>query len=199
MNLQQEWQNMSSEIASKESSTALTGDFSKDKSNSLLGNLLFKLKWKLKWLRIIDIPVLILALMATGHLQLLLLFFFLTYEICRWLMIGQLNKIKAVVDYSLSTKQVLEENLAALTQILKVENLFGYVFLPITGPLGLLAAKLYHHQTLENVLKLPNLPVQLLIAAVIGIPLIFLSKKANNFLFASHITDLKAKINALSN
>lgn len=198
MDLQQEWQKMSSEIVSKETLPLLSENNKQQKSNHLLDDLKFKLKWKLRWIRIIDIPILLFALLTKGDLQLVLIGFFLSYEICRWLMIGQLNKFKAVVDYSLNTKQVLEETLASLTQILKVENIFGYIFLPITGPIGLMAAKLYHHQTFENVFNLPNVYLQLAISILVSIPILLLAKKANNYLFEARIKELKSKILILS-
>lgn len=192
MDLQQEWKNFSLEMASKEHFSL--NECRQEKPNNLLSDVFFKLKWKLRWVRIIDLPVLALALLAKGDLQLVLLFFFLSYEICRWLMIKHLNKIKAVVDYSLNTKQVLEENFLALTSILRIENLFGYIFIPITGPIGFIAAKLYRYQTFEKIFDLPNFPLQLALCVLAGIPLIFLAKKANNYLFSAHINDLKNKM-----
>ena len=62
MDLQQEWQQMSAEVLAAKQNE-LVSKFNLDsQSKNLLQDLTFKLKWKLRWIRIIDLPILALAL-----------------------------------------------------------------------------------------------------------------------------------------
>lgn len=197
MNLQQEWQNMSAEINTKNNDLHEISNLESNRPQELLNDVYFKLKWKLRWLRIIDLPILAAALVFRGDLQLVLIAIFLTYEITRYFMVVQLDKIKGVVDYSLNTKQVLEENLAALTSILKIENIFGYIFIPISVPLGSLIYKLYRFESFENAFNQFSLS-HLIPFILISVGLIFLAKKMNNLIFKQPILDLKTKIEELA-
>ena len=197
MDLQQEWQNMSAEIDSKNIHVNTTADFESNQPHHLLNDVYFKLKWKLRWLRIIDIPILVAALIFRGDLQYVLIAVFLAYEVTRYFMVKELNKIKGVVDYSLNTKQVLEENLAALTNILKIENVFGYIFIPLSVPLGSLVYKLYRYHSFENAFNHFSFS-HIIPYIIISVGLIFLAKKMNNFIFKQPIIDLKSKIDQLA-
>lgn len=198
MDLLQEWNNMNIELAEKDSTPAIASYKFDDQSHSLIGSLSFKLKWKLRWIRIIDLPILIAALFLKGDLQLLLLFVFVTYETCRFFGIKEFKQIKTAVDFDASTRQVLTDNLNVIQRILRMENIFGYIFLPLSAPIGLLAYKLYIHQSIQTVLNLPNLPLQIGLCFLVGIPGIWLAKKMNDSIFAAPIKDLNGKITALS-
>ncbi|WP_379089542.1 hypothetical protein [Pedobacter sp. UC225_65] len=157
IDLQQEWQNMSAEIVSTQQNDSSSSIQLDAQSHGLLQSLLFKLKWKLRWIRIIDIPLLIIAFLAKGDLQIVLLVLFATYEIFRMLAVNQFNKIKTGVDYNANTKQLLIANLKAIKSILRIENIYGYIFLPLSGPIGLLVYKLYVHKSFENIAIKPSL------------------------------------------
>lgn len=196
INLQQEWQNMSTEIVSKESNSSIAIQLD-GASHSLIQSLLFKLKWKLRWIRIIDIPLLILAFLAHGDLRIVLLALFATYEISRALAMHQFNQIKTGVDYNSNTQALLTANLKAVQSILRIENIYGYIFLPISGPVGLLTFQLYKHHSFENLVINASFFWQMGALLILGLLLIFVAKKMNNSLFTVHINDLKAKIEAL--
>ena len=198
INLQQEWQNMNAEFTAKDITSPIATYKLDSRSHSLIGSLLFKLKWKLRWIRIISLPMLIAAFFIKSDLQYLLLAFFITYESCRVLGMIELKKIKTTIDFNSSTKQVLEDNLKAISRILKMENRFGYIFLPLSGPIGLIAYKLYVHQKFAIVFGLPNLPLQIVLCALIGIPFIYLAQKMNDSIFKEPIEDLSNKIIELS-
>lgn len=197
MDLQQEWQNISAEIIVKDSNAHTTLQLDAQ-SNSLMQSLLFKLKWKLRWIRIIDLPLLATAFFVQGDLQIILVAMFLTYEIFRAFAIHAFKQIKTGVDYSSNTKKLLQDNIKAVKQILRIENIYGYVFLPLAGPSGLLACRLYVHQSFENVWHLPNFFLQMGLLVFIGIPLIFIAKKMNGSLFNQHLKDLEFKVRALN-
>lgn len=197
MDLQQEWQNLNAEMIDKD--LTQTASIQLDaKSHSLMQDLMFKLKWKLRWIRILDLPILAGALFFRGDFQILLLAIFITYEVFLAFGAMEFNKIKTGVDYSSSTKQVLEANLKAVRRILRLENIFGHIFIPLSGPTGLLAYLLYKYQSFEQVLQRPNFLLQMGIMVLIGIPLIYIGRKMNNSIFSAPIKDLSKKIEELS-
>lgn len=196
MDLQQEWLHLSEEMALTDKDRYQPSKFP-PQSGNVLSNVIFKLKWKLRWIRIINLPVLIAALFLKGDLQTLLIAFFVIYESFYWIALHQFNNIKTSVDYTSTTKVVLENNLKAIKSILNIENLFGYIFIPIAGPTGWLAAKLVVHHDFERVFKLPNFTMQIIITTLIGLPLILLAKKINQRLFSTHLRQLKIKIQEL--
>lgn len=198
MNLEQEWQNLSTEFNSKAEKIDITKISIDEKSHTLLQDLLFKLKWKLRWIRIIDLPILVMAFIAKGDLRFLLLFVFITYETFRALGVIKFKKIKTGVDYNSNTKQVLIDNYKAIKEILQGESIYGYIFLPLAGPTGLLAYKLYVHQSFEKVIGLAGFLPQILILTLVGIPFIFIAKKMNDSIFVKPLNDLKNKITELS-
>ena len=197
MNLEQEWQNLSGEFNSKVDKINISNITIDEKSNSLLQDLLFKLKWKLRWIRIINLPILALAFFINGDLKFLLLFVFITYEISRALGINSFRKIKTSIDYNANTKQVLTDNLRAIKRILRGEVIFGYIFLPLAGPTGWLAYKLYVYQTFEKVFTLPHFFIQMVLLMLVGIPFIYIGKKMNDSIFAKPLKELNEKINGL--
>lgn len=197
MDLEQEWKNLSVEFNSEVEKTAIANITIDEKSHSLLQDLLFKLKWKLRWIRIIDIPTLTVAFFVKGDLKYLLVFSFITYEIFRAMGLNDFKKIKTSVDYNTNTKQVLINNLAAIKRILRGEIIYSYIFIPLAGPTGLLAYRLYVHQTFEKVFSLPHFFIQMVLLMLVGIPFIYIGKKMNDSIFAKPLKELNEKINGL--
>lgn len=198
MNLEQEWQNLSAELNNKAEKIDVSKIMIDEESHTLLQDLLFKLKWKLRWIRIIDIPILIAVFFVKGDLKFLLIALFISYEIFRALCMIKFRKIKTGIDYNANTKDVLINNFKAIKEILRGEAVYGYIFLPLAGPTGLLAYKLFVHQSFEKVINLPNIWYQLFAMALIGIPFIFIAKKMNDSIFTKPLSQLKAKIAELS-
>jgi len=198
MDLQQEWQQMLSEMQTKKQNDLISKFTLDHPSKSLLQDLLFKLRWKLRWIRIIDLPILALALFAERDLKIVLIGVFVLYEVFRMFAVVQFRKIKTSIDYSLSTKQVLEDNLKAITKILAIENLWGYITAPIAAPIGLLCYQLTVYKTFDNVLTHSNFLHQAYILIPVGVLIIFLGKWMNRSIFKKQIADLKAKIEELS-
>lgn len=198
MDLQQEWQNMNAEIAVKDKEqhnwqVQLDAD-----SHNLMQELLTKLKWKLRWIRIISIPILIAALFTKGDLQITLISMFLCYELASVLGWSDYNNIKTGVDYNLTTKQVLEENHKVITKILNGEKIWGYIFLPLSGPAGLIVYKLTVDNNFKSLINSSYFILLLCVLALIALPFIFLTQKMNNNLFSKHLTDLEEKIGQLA-
>jgi len=198
MDLQQEWQNMSAEMEVAPQAEVVSKFKLDAQSKDLLQDLLFKLKWKLRWIRIIDLPILVIALFANTDLKILLLCVFVLYEVFRWLGVKEFQKIKTAVDYTSSTKDVLEINFKAITKILTIENIWGYLTAPIAGPIGFLCYKLTVHQSFGNVFKLPNIYMHLGLLIPLGILIIFLGNLMNRSIFKNQVQNLEMKINELS-
>lgn len=194
MDLQQEWRNMSAEMLVAPQSE-MVSKFKLDvQSKDLLQDLIFKLKWKLRWVRIIDLPILALALFVDRDLKILLLGVFVLYEASRWFGAKEFQKIRTVVDYTSSTKEVLENNLKAITKILAVESIWGYITAPLAGPIGFLCYKLTVHKSFVNVFELPNIYLHLGLLVPLGILVIVLGNLMNRSIFKKQIESLKAKI-----
>jgi hypothetical protein len=198
MDLQQEWQYLNAELLHKKEAAIIETFRLDHRSHSLLGDILFKLKWKLRWIRIINIPMLIAALFIKNDLQFLLIAVFITYEMCRFFGQREFQKIKTAIDFNSTTKQVLADNLKSIQRILRMENLFGYAFLPISGPIGWLAYKLYLHQDINTVINLPNLSWQLFLCMLVGIPFIFIAQKMNDSIFKEPLSALEIKLKELN-
>lgn len=198
MDLQQEWQNMNTELASEVKEQRTWEIQFVSESQSLMQSVLFKLKWKLRWIRIINVPILIAALFTTGDLQITLISIFLIYEVAGTFGRYDFKKIKASIDYNSNTKHVLEENFSAINRILRGERIWGYVFLPLSGPAGLLVYRLTLDNNLKNIFSSPHFTLLLCSLALIGLPFIFLTHKMNKNLFSNHIKNLQEKIKELS-
>lgn len=198
MDLQQEWQNMSTELINSEQSIEVSKFNIDAQSKDLLQDLIFKLKWKLRWVRIIDLPILAIALFADSDLKILLLGVFVLYEVSRWFGAKEFAKIKTSVDYASSTKEVLKNNLNAITKLLRVEQIWGYITAPIAGPIGFLCYKLTVHGSFAKVFELPNIYLHLGLLMPLGILVIILGNLMNNSIFKKQIENLKVKIDEFS-
>lgn len=197
MDLHQEWQNMNVEFTAKDTTPAIATFMVDKQSHNLIGSLLFKLKWKLRWIRIIDLPILAMALFLKGDIQLLLIGFFLSYELFRFFAVKEFNKIKTGINYGSTTLEVLQNNLKAVNTILKIENIFGYIFLPITAPLGALFSKLFRYHTFENALNHMSIS-HLIPFIVVSFALIRVVKRMNDSIFKEPIKELESKIKELN-
>ena len=198
MDLQQEWQNMNAEIVAKDKEQSNWAIQLDGESHSLMQSLLFKLKWKLRWIRIIDVPILVAALFTKGDLQITLILMFITYEVAGAFGRNDFKKIKTGVDFNSNTKQVLVQNYNAINRILRGERIWGYIFLPLSGPTGLLIYRLTMDNNFNNLMNSSRFILLLCALSLVGLPFLFLAQKMNNNLFSKHIKELEEKINQLS-
>ena len=195
MDLQQEWQNMSTEIGLAKNLNITAAPTS---STGLLQTLLTKLNWKLRWIRIISLPILVAALFTHGDLKLVLIIAFLCFELGRLLSWRIYKKIKTNIDYTANIKQVLQENVRAIRSFIKIETVWSFVFLPLSAPAGYLVFNLVVHKRFEAAFVQPYFFYKLGACALFGIPGIILTQKANHSLFAAHLKDLQQKIDQLA-
>lgn len=198
MDLQQEWRNMTTEMMTTPQSEEISKFTITGESQDILQDLLFKLKWKFRWIRIIDLPILAFALFSERDLKILLIGVVILYEIFRWFGLKEFKKIKTSVDYSSSTKQVLENNLKAISKILFLENIWGYITAPIAAPIGFLCYKLTVHKSFSSVFELPNMFLYIILLIPLGILIIILGNLMNRSIFKEQIEDLRQKIKEIS-
>lgn len=193
MDILKEWQNLSAEMQTTKQSEEVSVFTLDVRSKDILQDLLYKLKWKLRWIRIIDLPLLAVALFSETDLKILLLAVFVLYELSYWMGKKEFNKIKTTVDYTSDTKNVLENNLCAISKILYLEKIWGYLIAPLAGPIGFLCYKLYVHKSFETVFALPNIYLHLALLIPLGIFIIVLGNIMNRSLFKEQIANLNEK------
>ncbi|MHC8949172.1 hypothetical protein [Sphingobacterium hungaricum] len=198
MDLLKEWQNMSAEMLTTAQSEEVSKFTLDVQSKDILQDLLYKLKWKFRWIRIIDLPILVAAVFSETDLKILLLAIFAGYELFYWLGKKEFNKIKTSVDYTSNTKNVLENNLHAISKILYLENVWGYITAPLAAPIGFLCYKLYVHKSFETVFELPNIYLHLCLLVPLGLLVIVLGNLMNRSIFKKQIENLNEKIKELS-
>ncbi|MEJ5089927.1 hypothetical protein GEO21_07790 [Sphingobacterium faecium] len=198
MDLQQEWRNMSSEMVTSSQNKEVSKFTITGQSKDLLQDLLFKLKWKFRWIRIIDLPILVIAMFSERDLKILLLSVVVLYEVFRWFGLREFHKIRTSVDYTSNTKEVLERNLKTILKILSLENIWGYIIAPIAAPIGFLCYKLTIHKSFTRVLELPDTYMYLAILIPVGILIIILGNLMNRSIFKKQIENLRQKIKEVS-
>ncbi|HTN00067.1 MAG TPA: hypothetical protein VL088_15025, partial [Pedobacter sp.] len=108
------------------------------------------------------------------------------------------NQIKTGVDSNSSTKQLLEKNFEIINKILKGEKIWGYLFLPLSGPSGLIVYKLTIDNNFGNLINSSNFVLLLCLLTLVGLLFIFIAQKINNGLFTKQIKDLQEKIDQLA-
>jgi hypothetical protein len=148
MDLQQEWENMGTEFT--DHSAPYTVDYTsiRKESKGLFETLVKNLNHKMTWIRVISIPVLIGAFFAEAPLKYLLLAVFAVYEIGRMLSIRSLKKINTQIDYTDITRTVLNQQIAVIKQVLRVEKIWGAIFIPLAAPVGYIASQLMQHKNI---------------------------------------------------
>jgi hypothetical protein len=197
MDLQNEWNNMSNELTDNSTEFALSKDTIRNESKSLYETLLRNLRYKLAWIRVISVPALALTLFTNGALQYLLIGIFLVYELARIGMVRKMKHMPSHIDYTNVTKSMLMQQLQLVKEILNAEKVWGYVFIPLAGPVGFIAYYLFKFKTIDGILSHPHLiyfiPV-FIIAAILGIKM---AGKMNDYAFAKHINKLNENLEAL--
>lgn len=198
MDLQNEWENMNEELTVREASSGITANAVQQESKGLYETLRKNLGYKLMWIRIISVPMLIGAFFTSGGLQYLLVGEFLIYEIGRILMMRKLKHMPPGLDYAEVTKSMLVRQLELVNDILKAERIWGFIFIPLSAPIGLIAYQLFAHQDVSALYAGPH--ALLYLALVIGFALIGLvmAKKMNDIAFSKHIKKLTENIGQMS-
>ncbi len=197
MDLQKEWDNMSEllMVDTPYQSTQKTGEI--NSSNNVIAQIRLKLKWKLAWLRVIDVPILITAFFVEGDLQKLLFIVFVIYEIFRALAMLEYRKIKGEIAFDTSTKQVLIQHYYAISKILRIERIWGYLMIPLSAPIGFIIFKLVENNNIMQIIQSPFFIYKILLVSLIGLPTLFLVEKANKKLFSKHLKSLQLKIDEM--
>src|SRR5476651_2524897 len=131
MDLQQEWENMGIEFIGHSASYTVDYNSIRKESKGLFETLVKNLNYKMTWIRVISIPVLIGAFFAAVPLKYLLLAVFVVYEIGRILSMRSLKKINTQIDYTDITRSLLTKQIAVMKQVLRIEKIWGAIFIPL--------------------------------------------------------------------
>lgn len=197
MDLQKEWNDLSNEVKSKDTSPAVDLTTLKNESKGLYEILHRNLRYKLNWIRIISVPALMAAFFATGPLRFLLLGIFLVYELARMGMVKKMKELPPRIEYSSVTKSILSQQLILIKEILRGEKIWGYIFIPIAGPIGLMA---YYFFAKKNIMDLFQNPDSVYLIAgfvVLAFAGIKLAEKMNAIGYSEYITKLTKNMQEL--
>lgn len=198
MNLQEEWNALNDQILLKADTRNAPGiQQIKAESGDVLQRIKKMLKIKMLWARGIALAAFLGFICTHGEIRYWLLGMFLVYESGRYLTIRKTKALRKDVDFSQVTREVLTSQLNLVKQALRIEQIWGYLFIPLSGPFGLMISHLAHGKSFHAILAQPKQIYILIGLALLGIPLIFLAEKMNKTLFSSYISKLQENIRLL--
>lgn len=146
MDLQQEWDNMGIEFTDHSAPYTIDYNSIRKESKGLFETLIKNLNHKMTWIRVMSIPVLIGAFFAAAPLKYLLIAVFVVYEIGRMLSIRSIKKINTQIDYAAITRTMLTQQIAIIKQVLRIEKIWGAIFIPLAAPVGYIGSRLMQHK-----------------------------------------------------
>jgi len=191
MNMQEEWAILNNEVMAKSDiELAPLSHFIKKESGNLLDTLKKGLDAKMAWARGIGLTALLLAVFAPAHLKYWLIGMFLVYEISRLLMVKKKRALNYNADFAGITRDVIADQLKLVKSALKIEEIWGYIFLTLAGPAGAIVYFLHAGKTYQQILDDPKNLCLLIAFVLFGIPGIYLAKKMNYHAFGKHIEKL---------
>lgn len=198
MDLQSEWNNMNEELKVTTASPAIDKSMLQKESKGLYETLRKNLGYKLMWIRILSVPMLAGAFFAEGGLRYLLIGAFLVYEIARMLMVHKLKHMPPGLDYSEVTKPMLSRQLQMVKDMLNAEQLWGYLFIPLSTPAGLIAYQLFAGKELSALYTGPHFLLYVVMCIVFAGLGLIMAKKMNAIAFSGHIKRLAENIEQMN-
>jgi len=195
MNLQEEWTNLNKEILVRSDiELANVNQTIKKESDNLLAQLKKNVETKMLWGRGIGITALLLAVFTEAPVKYWLLGIFIVYEIADLIGIKEKKQLKYTPDFSGITKEVIAEQLRVISRILKIEEIWGYLFIPLAGPAGLMLHYLYNGEAFNKIINKPNIGFLLFALLLLGIPGIYLARRMNYYAVGKYIKKLKENL-----
>ena len=195
MNIQEEWANLNQEVIIKsDSELAEFGRTIKRESGNLLDKLQKNVEIKLAWARGIGLVALIIAVFSPAPLNYWLFAIFIVYQLGIFFSIREKNQLRYKADYGGVTRTVITQQLDIIKRILKIEEIWGYVFIPLAGPAGLFLHYLYNGKTLEEIITMPNMAYLLFGLLLLGIPGVYLAKIMNYYAIGKYVARLKENL-----
>jgi len=191
MNLENEWSNLGTALATQHEAYGTT---LRKESTGLVEKLIHTLKIKMLWIRIINVPILISALWAEKEMKYVLLAIFLAYEGARALSLRKIKQMASKIDYTAVTSSLLQHQLDLIQQVLQIERIWGFLFIPIATPAGYIASQLLWKRNLSSVLQDTTILWVVLAGIVIAIPAWYLTKVMNKVAVGDDIKSLSEKI-----
>jgi hypothetical protein len=196
MNIQEEWANLSQQVTIRsDMELAAVKNTIRKESSDLLQSLKKSLQYNRLWGRGIGIAALVAAFFAPGQMKYWLFAIFLVYELAQWIRVKDKQAIMQYeTDFSGITREVIIQQLELANRILKVQEIWGYIFIPLAGPAGLILQYQYHGKTFAEIIAMPYMIYILPALLLLGIPGIYLGKKMNAYAFGKYISKLQQNL-----
>lgn len=199
MDLQKEWETLSNEFTANQADEFKLNNEIRKESKGIYETLQRNLNYKMIFLRVFSFTALILSLVSDGTLRYFLIGFFIAYEAARIIMTELMKKLPVEIAYDQMSKDVLERMLTVIKKILKLERIWGYIFIPLAGPSGLIIARLFAGKSLTDIINLPGFIYQVLICLLISLVGIILAGKMNAYAFSKHLLKISENLKQLEN
>lgn len=199
MDLQKEWETLSNEFTANQNDKFIINNEIRKESKGIYETMYRNLTYKMMFLRVFSVTALVLSILSTGTLRYFFIAFFIAYEAARILMIHLMKKLPSKIDYNEMTKDVLSILLSVIKRILKLERLWGYIFIPLAGPAGLIMARLFSGRSLSDIINSPDFIYHILICLLIAPVAVILAGKMNKYAFSKHLFKISENLRQLEN
>jgi len=198
MDLQQEWNNMTSELSNQNRSfTPDKIEIQKSSKNAYM-NLLKLFRAKMTWIMALSLPMLVGAIFTVGLLKYLLLAMFICYQLLRIVMSRKINQLPNHIDYTSVTKDFIAAQLDSMRALLYQEKIWGYLFGPLAAPFGYMCLKAYQYKTFDQIIaREPKMLYVMLGLALFVFPVNYFAGKATKKAFGNDIDKLAGHLKAL--
>jgi hypothetical protein len=198
MDLQQEWNNMNSELSNQnESFTPDKIEIQKSSKNAYM-NLLMMFRAKLNWITALSLPMLIGAVFAAGLLKYLLLAMFICYQLLRIVMSRRISQLPNHIDYTSVTNDFISVQLTSMRTLLYQERVWGYLFGPLAVPFSYMCLKAYQYKTFDQIVAHePDMLYIMLGLALFVFPINYFAGKATKKAFGTSMDRLAGHLKAL--
>lgn len=198
MDLQQEWNNMTSELSTQNQSfTPDIIEIQKSSKNAYL-NLLKMFKAKMNWIMVLSLPMLVGAIFTVGLLKYLLLAMFVCYQLLRIVMSRKINQLPNHINYTSVTKDFIAIQLDSMRTLLYQEKIWGYLFGPLAAPFGYACLKAYQYKSFDQIIvNEPKILYIMLGLALFVFPINYFAGKATKKAFGNDIDKLAEHLKVL--
>ncbi|TDO23937.1 hypothetical protein [Pedobacter duraquae] len=195
MDIQEEWDSLNAEF---EHNSIADQIMLKKRSTGVYETTLKHLKYKLYWVFGLCLLPLSLALLNSGSLQVLLLGAFAAFLFAAVAMAMKLKSLPAQLNYSKVTSSLLKERIRLINEILRFERYWGYIFIPIAAPIGIIASRLVKRNDFSLVFNSDNWFYLVPVCVFLAVAGIFLGAKMNRFAFGTYLDKLREYAEQLS-
>lgn len=197
MDLEKQWQELSEEFKVNQTDEFITQSEIKKESKGIFETLYKNLNYKLMYIRIFSLISLVLSILTSGTLRYFLIGFFIAYELGRITVSQLIKSLPSSPDYDKVTKELLTTQLTIIKRILKIEQLWGFIFIPLSGISGLIIYQLLLGKTFTTIIYAPNFIYKLLLCLFLSFGAIMLACKLNKIAFSKQLSKITENLSDL--